>query len=58
MTRLVLLLLALTLGGCVVVPFNAYHDGYRRPDGAYGQRDRGHDYYRYDRDYRYRGDRY
>ncbi|MGH8713893.1 MAG: hypothetical protein ACREYB_07800 [Casimicrobiaceae bacterium] len=52
MTRLLLILLAaLTLGGCVVVPFDAYYDGHHHRGDRYGQRG-------YDHDYRYRGDRY
>ncbi|HEY2864173.1 MAG TPA: hypothetical protein VGK37_11195 [Casimicrobiaceae bacterium] len=48
MKRLILFLLAATtLGGCVVVPYDAYYDGHRHYYGRY-----------YDRDYRYRGDHY
>ncbi len=59
MKRLVLLLLAaVTLSGCVVLPYDAYYGGHRRYDDGYSRRSYWHGYDRYDRDYRYRSDRY
>ncbi|MGH8800428.1 MAG: hypothetical protein ACREX7_09295 [Casimicrobiaceae bacterium] len=53
MTRLLLIsLAALMLGGCVVVPFDAYYDGHHHRGDGYWQRDYGHEH-----DFRYHGDR-